>query len=125
MAKGFYKKFVLTVFIVGSIVFFNNYLADNFLQNLIYKIVKKPGIFLTDNLLNFSKYAGWFLKTKAVIDENSKLREENNILHGQLAKLDSVERENDFLSRVKSWALASKLTMKSAKNTIHRLIMQA
>lgn len=99
MNKGFYKRFLLVVIIVGGIVFFNNYLADHLLQNVVYKIAKRPGIFLTDNLLDFSRYASGFLKTKAVIDENSKLKEENNILRGQSAKLDSTERENDFLRR--------------------------
>lgn len=83
--------------IVAVIVVFNNYLAANLLPNFFYKIIKTPGIFLTDNLLEFSKYISRFLKTKAVIKENSKLREENNILLGRLAELDSLRRENNFL----------------------------
>lgn len=95
--KNFYKRYLIIVLVVSGVVFFNNYLADNFLQNFIYKIVKKPGIFLTENLFDFSKYTGGFLKAGAVVDENSKLREENNVLRGHLAELDGLRRENNFL----------------------------
>lgn len=97
MARNFYKNYLIIILIVAGVVFFNNYLADNFLQNIIYKTVEKPGIFITKNLLDFSRYTTGFLKTKLIVDENSKLKEENNVLRGQLAGLDSLERENKFL----------------------------
>ncbi|MBI2064089.1 MAG: rod shape-determining protein MreC [Candidatus Yanofskybacteria bacterium] len=97
MAKNFYKKYLIIVAVVAGVIFFNKYLADNFLQNFVYKIVKKPGIFLTDNLLDFSRYTSEFFKIKYAAEEKSKFQEENNILRGQLAELDSLRRENKFL----------------------------
>lgn len=97
MNKFFFKKFLLVVFIVGGIVSFNNYFLSNFLQNLVYKALERPGIFVTGNLLNFSKYSAGFLNTKDVIDEKSRLEKENNVLRGQLAEIDSLKRENKFL----------------------------
>lgn len=97
MVKSFYKTYFITLLIIVGVVFFNNYLSGNFLQNLVYKIVRKPVGYLNYNLLDFPKYTSGFLKTKEVVDENTKLKEENNILRGQLAELDSLKRENNFL----------------------------
>ncbi|MBI2669995.1 MAG: rod shape-determining protein MreC [Candidatus Yanofskybacteria bacterium] len=97
MTRNFYKNYLAVILIVAGVVFFNNYLTDNFLQNFVYKITEKPGIFLTDNLLNFSRYSSGYLKTKMIIDDNARFYKENNILRGQLAELESLKRENNFL----------------------------
>ena len=99
MARGFYKKIFLVAVILGGLIFLNSYFFNDFFQNLVYKIVGRPGIFFTNNLLNFSKYSNGFLKTKAVVDENSGLKEENNVLRGKLAELEELRRENEFLRK--------------------------
>ena len=97
MVKSFYKRFLLIVLIVAGIIFLNGYFFDDFLQNLVYKIINRPSTFLTSNLFNFSKYTTGFLKTKEIFNESAELKEENNILRGQLAELDGLKRENKFL----------------------------
>ncbi len=91
------RKILLIVFIVIGVIFLNNYILDNFLQNLLYRAVSRPGIFLSEALGKVSKYGGSFFNRGAVVRENDELKKENNILLGHVAELESLERENDFL----------------------------
>lgn len=97
MARGFYKKYLVVVVIVAGIIFLNNYLLGNFLQGAFYKIIIKPEIFVNRNLHVFSKFSLGFLKTQELVDQNAKIKEENNILRGELAQLENLKRENQFL----------------------------
>lgn len=97
MVRNFYKRFLIILAVVAGVVFLNKYFLNDFLQNFVYKAVKKPGVFLTENLLRFSKYSQVFLRTKQTADEDARLREENNILRGQTAEVDNLKRENRFL----------------------------
>ncbi len=96
MTKKFYKKFFLTLFLVLLIIFFNNYVFKNFLGNLVYRIAGKPGIFITTRLMKFSGYDR-FLRTQKVIEENDKLKEENNALLGGAVEVEVLKRENAIL----------------------------
>jgi rod shape-determining protein MreC len=80
-----------------GVIFLNNYVLNNFLQNLLYRAVSKPGIFLSEMLGKVSKYGGSFFNRGAVVKENDELKKENNVLLGGIAELESLKRENDFL----------------------------
>ena len=91
------RKILLTVFIVIGVIFLNNYVLDNFLQNEFYRAVSKPGIFLSEALGKISKYSASFFNRGAVVRENDELKKENDILLGHIAELEGLKRENDFL----------------------------
>lgn len=97
MARDFYKNYLTIFLIIAGGIFFNDYFANDFLQNFVYKVAEKPGLFLTKKLPVFSRYTEGILKPMPFIKENSELKEENNILHSQLAELDKLRRENQFL----------------------------
>jgi len=91
------RKILLIVFVIMGVIFLNNYVLNNFLQNLLYRAVSKPGIFLSEMLGKVSKYGGSFFNRGAVVKENDELKKENNVLLGGIAELESLKRENDFL----------------------------
>lgn len=91
------RKILLIVFIVMGVIFLNNYVLDNFLQNEFYRAVSKPGIFLSEALGKISKYSVSFFNRRAVVRENDELKKENNVLLGHIAELEGLKRENDFL----------------------------
>lgn len=91
------KKFFIVLATVSAVIFVNGYFFDNFLQDFVYKIARRPSVFLTENLFDFSKFTRGFIRAGVIVDENLKLKEENNTLRGQLAELDGLKRENNFL----------------------------
>ncbi len=91
------RKISLIVFVVIGVIFLNNYVLDNFLQNKFYQAVAKPGIFLSEALGKISKYGASFFNRGAVVRENDELKKENNILLGRIAEQEGLKRENDFL----------------------------
>ncbi len=91
------RKILLIVFIVTGVIFLNNYVLNNFLQDEFYRAVSKPGIFLSEALGKVSKYGGSFFNRGAVVRENNELKKENNVLLGHVAELEGLKRENDFL----------------------------
>ena len=91
------RKILLIAFVVAGVIFLNNYVLDNFLQNVFYRAVSKPGIFLSEALGKVSKYGSSFFNRGAVVRENDELKKENNVLLGRIAELESLKRENDFL----------------------------
>ncbi len=91
------RKILPVVFIVIGVIFLNNHVLDNFLQNEFYRAISKPGIFLSEVLGKISKYGGSFFNRGAVVRENDELKKENNILLGHIAELEGLKRENDFL----------------------------
>lgn len=97
MRKSPVVKILLIVFVVIGAIFLNNYVLGNFLQNLFYKTVAKPGIFLFGKVNKISRYVGGFFNRGAVIKENEELKKENGALLGRLTELESLKRENDFL----------------------------
>ncbi len=97
MAKNFYKKYFIIALFVLAVFFLNNYLLNNFLQGFFYKVISKSGVVVNNNLLNWSRFSGGFLKTKNLVEEDARLKEENDLLRGQLAELESTKRENQFL----------------------------
>lgn len=97
MTPNFYKKYLIIIIVVLIVIFLNHFLLGNFLQNNLYRIVVKPGIYLSKKLPVLSKFSGGFLKTQNLIDENTRIMEENNLLRGGLAELENLRRENKFL----------------------------
>lgn len=95
--RHFYKKYFIIVIIILGIIFLNNYLLDNFLQEALHKGIVKSGIFINKNLSILSKFSNGFFKTQELIDENARTKEENNTLRGELAQLENLKRENQFL----------------------------
>ena len=95
--KKLFSKIVIVAVVVFGVIFLNNRFLGNFIQNFFYKAFAKPGQFLTSNLQVFSRLSAGFLKTKAIIDENGKLKNENYVLLGQVAELDNLQIENQFL----------------------------
>lgn len=91
------RKILWVVFIVVGVIFLNNYVLNNFLQNEFYRATSKPGVFLSEVLGKVSKYSGSFFNKGAIVRENDELKKENNILLGGIAELESLKRENDFL----------------------------
>ncbi len=91
------RKISLIAFVVMGVIFLNNYVLDNFLQNKFYQAVSKPGIFLSEALGKISKYGASFFNRGAVVRENDELKKENNILLGRIAEQEGLKRENDFL----------------------------
>ena len=91
------RKILLIVFVVIGVIFLNNYVLDNFLQNEFYRAVSKPGIFLSEVLGKVPKYGVSFFNRGAVVRENDELKKENNILLGRIAEQEGLKRENDFL----------------------------
>jgi rod shape-determining protein MreC len=91
------RKILLIVFIVAGVVFFNNSVGDNFLQNLFYRLAAKPGVLLAKGLAELSRYSKGLLNAGGIVDENRKLREENQVLLGSVAETEGLRRENDFL----------------------------
>lgn len=92
-----FKKILLIVFSVTGVIFLNNYVLDNFLLNVFYLAVSKPGIFLFEKMGEASKYADDFFNRGAIVRENSELEKENNVLLGRIAELEGLKRENNFL----------------------------
>ena len=97
MARNFYKKYLIIIAIVAVIILLNSFLFGNFLQNALHKIIVKPGIYVSKNLPFLSKLSAGFFKTRELNDENSRIKEENNLLRGELAQLENLKRENQFL----------------------------
>lgn len=97
MVKNFYKKYFTIVLIVLSIVLINRYLAGNFLQNVFYKIIVGPGIFLNERISFIRRISSSFLRSRQITEEIVKISEENNILRGESAELENLRRENQFL----------------------------
>jgi len=97
MRKGHLVKIFLVLLAVLGVVFLNNRILGNFLQNVFYKTAAKTGILLVEKANEFSRYATAFLNRGAVIKENEELKKENKILLGKIAELEALKRENDFL----------------------------
>ncbi len=97
MTRNFYKKYFIIAIIVTGIVFLNNYLLGNFLQEMFYKIIVKPGIFINKNLPVLSEFSNGFFKSQELVNESVRIKEENNALRGELARLENMKRENQFL----------------------------
>ncbi len=91
------RKILLIAFIIMSVIFLNNYVLDNFLQNEFYRAVSGPGIFLSEALGKVSTYGGSFFNRGSIVRENDELKKENNVLLGRFAELENLKRENDFL----------------------------
>jgi len=95
--KSFYKKYLAVVAVVLVIILLNNFLLGSFLQNVFHKIIVKPGIYLSKHFPGLSKLSAGFFKTRELNNENSRIKEENNVLRGELAQLENLKRENQFL----------------------------
>lgn len=91
------RKILSVVFIVAGVIFLNNYVLNNFLQNLSYRAASRSGIFLSEMLGKVSKYGISFFNRGAVVRENDELKKDNNILLGRIAESENLKRENDFL----------------------------
>ncbi len=76
------RKILPVAFIVIGVIFLNNYVLNNFLQNLSYRAVSRQGIFLSETLGRVSKYGASFFNRGAIIRENDELKKENDILLG-------------------------------------------
>jgi rod shape-determining protein MreC len=97
MQAKFYKTFFIAVFSVLAVVLLNRFLLNNFLQNLVYGAVAKPGAFFVDELAKLPRFARVFWKAGVVVAENKKLKQENIDLLGRSAAVEGLERENDLL----------------------------
>jgi rod shape-determining protein MreC len=95
--KKIFSRVLIIAVVLLVVIFFNNRFLGNFIQNVFYKISAKPGQFLTSKLQIFSRYSAGFLKTKSVIADNARLKGENEALLSQLAELENLQRENQFL----------------------------
>jgi len=95
--QKFFKKILVIILLVLGIVFLNGYFLNNFFQNFFYKLIEKPGIFLTDKLLKSSYFSRGFLKVNDLVKNSASLEEENRVLLGQVADLENLKRENEFL----------------------------
>jgi rod shape-determining protein MreC len=95
--KKFLSKLLIIAVVLFGVIFFNNRVLGNFIQNVFYKISAKPGQFLTSKLQIFARYSAGFLNTKSIIANNAKLKNENEALLGQMAELETLQRENQFL----------------------------
>ncbi|OGN05166.1 MAG: rod shape-determining protein MreC [Candidatus Yanofskybacteria bacterium RIFCSPHIGHO2_01_FULL_44_17] len=94
---NFYKKYAAVLFLVVAVLIFNHYAVGDFLQDIFYGAITKPSILLDESLARISKISSGFLKAQRITDENSKLKEENNMLLGELAQAEGLKRENQFL----------------------------
>ncbi len=97
MQKKPLVKILFVIFIVVIVIFLNKYVLNDFLQDSLYGAVSKPGIFLSEALNKVPKYGGSFFNRGAIIKENNRLKEENNVLLGRVAESEGLKRENDFL----------------------------
>lgn len=97
MSKNFYKKYFVIALFVLVVIFLNSYLLNNFLQQTFYKVISKSGVIVNNYLLNWERFSNGFLKTKNLVEGDVRLKEENNLLRGQLAELENLKRENQFL----------------------------
>ncbi len=97
MPKKSFKKIVVILLTVSILIFLNNYFLNNFVQNLFYRIVEKPGTFLIEKYDTVSDYGRGLLRADEVARENEQLKEQNNILLGQVAEIEGLKRENDLL----------------------------
>ncbi|MEK7151248.1 MAG: rod shape-determining protein MreC [Patescibacteria group bacterium] len=97
MVRNFYKKYLIIVGVVGGIIILNNFLLGNFFRNTFYKIIFNPAVFISKKLPGVANFSSRFLKTQRLVDENLQIREENNILLGELSQLENLKRENKFL----------------------------
>lgn len=96
MSKSFYKKFLVVALVLVVVIAASGF-SGGFIQNFVYKIIQKPGGYVTDRLLHVSKFSSKFLESRAVIEENARLREENNSIRGLAAEAEALKRENKFL----------------------------
>ncbi|MEX2053073.1 MAG: rod shape-determining protein MreC [Candidatus Paceibacterota bacterium] len=97
MPKKSFKKIIVILLTVGVLISLNNYLLDNFVQNLFYKVTNKSGTFIIEKYYAVADFSRSLLEAKEVVKENERLREENNILLGQVAEIEGLERENELL----------------------------
>lgn len=95
--KKLFSRISIVAVAMFGLIFLNSYFLGNFFQNLFYRISDKPGQFLTARLQRFSRYARGFLNAKEIIQNNAKLKEENETLLGRTAELENLKRENQFL----------------------------
>jgi rod shape-determining protein MreC len=97
MVRNFYKKYLLVLLTVAAVFATNHYLAGDYLQDVFYRAVIGPSVFLNDRLSFVRRINGGFLKADQITKESARLKEENNILRGELAQLENLKRENQFL----------------------------
>lgn len=92
-----FRKILVIFLLVFVVVLLNNYVLGHFLQNWFYKLAARPGTFLFESTLGLSRFSNSFFKTAAIVDENTKLKEENLSLVSKVAELEGLKRENNFL----------------------------
>ena len=97
MQKNTVRKILLAILAVSGVILLNRYVLGNLFQDLFYRVVSKPGVFFSRELGKLSKYGSSFFNIGAIIKENNKLKEENNVLLGRIAELEGLRRENEFL----------------------------
>lgn len=99
MQRSSLWKISLVVFAVVGAVFLNGLVLGDFLQNLFYKVVAKPGVFLINKLTGLPRLGKGFLNSKTVVMKNKKLEEENKVFLGRIAESEGLKRENEFLRK--------------------------
>ena len=101
MASNFYKRYFIIFAVYAAIVLINRYLLSNALTNTAYGLFDKPGSFLIKSFSGFSDYARGILHSgfnfSKIINENDKVKSENQILTAQLVRLQKIELENQLL----------------------------
>ncbi len=97
MDRKFYKLSLGVLLVIIGLVFINSYFLESPLQNFFYKSTNKTDSFFSSKIFSFARYSSWFLDTKALINENSNLNQQKNVFLGQIAELDALKKENQFL----------------------------
>ena len=96
MTAGFYKKYFIILGLVLALIGVNRF-SDNSISNLVYQILREPGIFFSRQFAKASGYGRGVFDLKNILGENRRLKDENAGLLGKLTNLSKLEKTNDLL----------------------------
>ena len=96
---GLFKKILLSLVTLSLLVFFNNYLTDQFLKSVVIKVLKYPMGQSFSFLNSFkNRLISWF-RIDNIILENQTLSQENRRLFALSLKMPELEKENELLRK--------------------------
>jgi len=93
------RKFLFVFVVLGGLVFFNNYLTDQFLKSTIIRVSRYPMGQSFSFLNSFkNRLISWF-RIDNIILENQALSQENRRLFALSLKMPELEKENELLRK--------------------------
>jgi len=97
ISKFSYKKLLLKTAVFALVIFLNNLVFHNPIENIFYSVTGNISSFFNNKLVFISQYGRGILELNKILDENRTLKNSNNKLLADTARLEEIERENQIL----------------------------